>query len=37
MIDEELGLSLVFNGAIYNYQALRAELMDAGYRFFSVR
>jgi len=35
MVDEELGLSLVFNGAIYNYQALRSELMDAGYRFFS--
>jgi len=35
MVDEELGLSLVFNGAIYNYQALRAELMEVGYRFFS--
>ena len=35
MVDEELGLSLVFNGAIYNYQALRAELIDAGYSFFS--
>ncbi len=35
MVDKALGLSLVFNGAIYNYQALRAELMDAGYRFFS--
>jgi asparagine synthase (glutamine-hydrolysing) len=35
MVDEELGLSLVFNGAIYNYQALRAELAAAGYRFFS--
>ncbi len=35
MVDEELGLSLVFNGAIYNYQALRAELQAAGYRFFS--
>ena len=35
MVDEELGLSLVFNGAIYNYQALRAELIAAGYSFFS--
>ncbi|HEC19842.1 MAG TPA: N-acetylglutaminylglutamine amidotransferase [Gammaproteobacteria bacterium] len=35
MVDEELGLSLVFNGAIYNYRALRAELIDAGYSFFS--
>ncbi len=35
MVDEELGLSLVFNGAIYNYKALRAELQAAGYRFFS--
>jgi asparagine synthase (glutamine-hydrolysing) len=35
MVDEELGLALVFNGAIYNYQALRAELIDAGYSFFS--
>jgi asparagine synthase (glutamine-hydrolysing) len=35
MVDAELGLSLVFNGAIYNYKALRAELVEAGYRFFS--
>ena len=35
MIDAELGLSLVFNGAIYNYRELRAELQAAGYRFFS--
>ncbi len=35
MVDETLGLSLVFNGAIYNYRALRAELIDAGYTFFS--
>ncbi len=35
MVDEALGLSLVFNGAIYNYEALRAELQAAGYRFFS--
>ncbi len=35
MVDDELGLSLVFNGAIYNYRALRSELQDVGYRFFS--
>lgn len=35
MVDEELGLSIVFNGTIYNYKALRTELIDAGYRFFS--
>lgn len=35
MVDEELGLSIVFNGTIYNYKALRTELTDAGYRFFS--
>jgi asparagine synthase (glutamine-hydrolysing) len=36
MVDEELGLSLVFNGCIYNYRQLRAELVAAGYRFFST-
>jgi asparagine synthase (glutamine-hydrolysing) len=35
MVDEELGLVLVFNGAIYNYRELRAELREKGYRFFS--
>lgn len=35
MIDAQLGLSLVFNGAIYNYPALRGELEALGYRFFS--
>ena len=35
MIDSELGLSLVFNGAIYNYPELRSELQALGYRFFS--
>jgi asparagine synthase (glutamine-hydrolysing) len=36
MIDSELGLSLVFNGCIYNYRALRDELEGYGYRFFST-
>ncbi|MDR7038905.1 asparagine synthase (glutamine-hydrolyzing) [Methylobacterium sp. BE186] len=36
MQDPELGLSLVFNGCIYNYKPLRAELEAKGYRFFST-
>jgi asparagine synthase (glutamine-hydrolysing) len=36
MHDAELGLTIVFNGCIYNYQQLRAELQAAGYRFFST-
>ncbi|MGY1750974.1 N-acetylglutaminylglutamine amidotransferase [Modestobacter sp. SYSU DS0511] len=36
MVDAELGLTLVFNGIIYNYKELRAELQAAGYRFFST-
>jgi len=35
MVDSELGLSLVFNGCIYNYRELRADLEREGYRFFS--
>ena len=35
MVDSELGLDLVFNGCIYNYQELRADLKECGYRFFS--
>ena len=35
MVDRELKLVLVFNGTIYNYKALRAELVATGYRFFS--
>ena len=35
MVDADLGLSLVFNGAIYNYKSLRVELQKAGYTFFS--
>lgn len=34
-VDEALGLALVFNGAIYNYRELRAELISAGYQFAS--
>ncbi|MGV6825378.1 MAG: asparagine synthase (glutamine-hydrolyzing), partial [bacterium] len=35
MRDDQLGLQLVFNGAIYNYRELREELGARGYRFFS--
>lgn len=35
MLDKELRLSLVFNGTIYNYKELRAELIEMGYAFFS--
>ncbi|MCB1873979.1 MAG: N-acetylglutaminylglutamine amidotransferase, partial [Gammaproteobacteria bacterium] len=35
MVDQELGLSLVFNGTIYNFPELRRELQQAGYHFFS--
>ncbi len=35
MVDKELKLALVFNGTIYNYKALRAELAGLGYNFFS--
>lgn len=36
MEDAELGLTLAFNGCIYNHKELRAELEDRGYRFFST-
>jgi len=35
MIDSQLGLGIVFNGAIYNYPSLRSELQQAGYVFYS--
>ncbi len=35
MVDQDLQLALVFNGTIYNYKELRAELVEMGYDFFS--
>ncbi len=35
MVDSQLGLVLVFNGAIYNYRELRITLRGLGYVFFS--
>ena len=34
-VDEVLGLAVVFNGAIYNYKELRAELIEKGFSFIS--
>ena len=36
MVDSDLGLSIAWNGCIYNYQELRRELSGHGYRFFST-
>ncbi|WP_349368045.1 N-acetylglutaminylglutamine amidotransferase [Salinarimonas sp.] len=36
MVDSELGLTIAFNGCIYNYPELRRELEGKGYRFFST-
>jgi len=35
MGDPSLGLTIVFNGCVYNYRELRDELAALGYRFFS--
>jgi len=35
MVDPDLGLTIAFNGCIYNYPELRQELQGKGYRFFS--
>lgn len=36
LVDSELGLTVVFNGCIYNHRELRGELEGKGYRFFST-
>src|ERR671910_2902191 len=36
MVDEALGLAVVFNGCIYNHRELRAELERAGHTFRST-
>lgn len=35
MVDAYLGLTIVYNGAIYNYREVRRHLEEKGYRFFS--
>ena len=35
MIDAHLGLAIVYNGAVYNCDELRAQLEGKGYQFFS--
>src|SRR5687768_14543835 len=36
MTDEKLGLTVCFNGCIYNYRELREMLVADGYEFFST-
>ena len=36
MVDMALGLTLAFNGCVYNYRELRLELEGLGYRFAST-
>ncbi|MCK5920240.1 MAG: N-acetylglutaminylglutamine amidotransferase, partial [Methylococcales bacterium] len=36
MVDAALGLTIVFNGTIYNYPELRAQLIDKGHQFYST-
>jgi len=36
MVDEALGLALVFNGTIYNHPELRATLQQRGHQFNST-
>ncbi|TVR12102.1 MAG: N-acetylglutaminylglutamine amidotransferase [Salinarimonadaceae bacterium] len=36
MVDSDLGLTIAFNGCIYNYPELRKELEGLGCRFFST-
>jgi asparagine synthase (glutamine-hydrolysing) len=36
LVDAELGITVAFNGCIYNYPQLRDDLIRRGYRFFTT-
>jgi asparagine synthase (glutamine-hydrolysing) len=36
LVDAELGITVAFNGCIYNYRQLRDDLIRRGYRFFTT-
>ena len=36
MVDAALGLTIVFNGTIYNYPELRRQLIEKGHQFYST-
>jgi asparagine synthase (glutamine-hydrolysing) len=36
LVDSDLGITVVFNGCIYNYPQLRETLSQRGYRFFTT-
>lgn len=36
LVDADLGLGIVYDGALYNFREIRRDLEDRGYRFFSA-